>query len=136
MQLLCPTWKIAPEARILLFAAWLGFIERHLRCTIAHTGAREQFGKPIGNFQSVSHQSVYHEQNAAGEVALAKIAVTQAAVEPGLDAAQLHDQMGIVIDADLARLMWDRIPGIVSSSILKSSGRLSRVLSVCGKMLQ
>ncbi|MEV0528252.1 L-prolyl-[peptidyl-carrier protein] dehydrogenase [Streptomyces sp. NPDC050439] len=120
--------------RTCLFAAYLGGMKRLLDSTIEYVREREQFGVPVGSFQAVSHRVVdmllRHEsarlllfRAAAGldegshdEVgpALAKIAVSEAAVQIGLDAVQLRGGLGIV-DGEAEAFLRDALPSRVFS---------------------
>ncbi|MFI8849550.1 L-prolyl-[peptidyl-carrier protein] dehydrogenase [Streptomyces sp. 891-h] len=120
--------------RTCLFAAYLGAMKRVLDSTVAHVREREQFGTPIGAFQAVSHRVVdmmaRHEaarlllyKAARGladgtddEIgpALAKIAVSEAAVQLGLDAVQLRGALG-VLDGEAESLLRDALPARIFS---------------------
>ncbi|MFB7657283.1 MULTISPECIES: L-prolyl-[peptidyl-carrier protein] dehydrogenase [unclassified Streptomyces] len=120
--------------RTCLFAAYLGAMRRVLESTVDHAREREQFGAPIGGFQAVSHRIVdmlgryeaarlllYRAARAladgtADEIgpALAKIAVSEAAVQLGLDAVQLRGAMG-VMDGTAETLLRDALPARIFS---------------------
>ncbi|WP_369387658.1 L-prolyl-[peptidyl-carrier protein] dehydrogenase [Streptomyces sp. CG1] len=127
--------------RTCLFAAYVGAMKRLLDSTVQHVRAREQFGAPIGSFQAVSHRIVdmtlaYESARlllykaAAGLArgsddtvapALAKIAVSEAAVRIGLDAVQLRGGMG-VIEGEAETLLCDALP----SRIFSGSNEIQR----------
>ncbi len=118
----------------LLFAAYLGAMRRVLESTVEHARQREQFGTPIGGFQAVSHRIVdmlgryeaarlllYRAAQAladgtADEIgpALAKVAVSEAAVQLGLDAVQLRGALG-VLDGEAELLLRDALPARIFS---------------------
>ncbi|WP_371525586.1 acyl-CoA dehydrogenase family protein [Streptomyces sp. NBC_01283] len=120
--------------RTCLFAIYLGAMKRVLESTVAHVKEREQFGTPIGGFQAVSHRVVdmlaRHEaarlmlyKAAQGldrgsedtiAPALAKIAVSEAAVQLGLDAVQLRGALG-VLDGEAEALLRDAVPSRIFS---------------------
>ncbi|MEU2560433.1 L-prolyl-[peptidyl-carrier protein] dehydrogenase [Streptomyces longispororuber] len=120
--------------RTCLFAAYLGAMRRVLESTVAYAGRREQFGVPIGDFQAVSHRVVdmtlavesarlvlYKAawQLARGREdqvapALAKLAVSEAAVRVGLDAVQLHGALG-VLGGEAETLLRDALPARIFS---------------------
>ncbi|OEV02432.1 L-prolyl-[peptidyl-carrier protein] dehydrogenase [Streptomyces oceani] len=120
--------------RTCLFAAYLGAMKRVLDSTIDHVRQREQFGTPIGGFQSVSHRVVdmmaRHESarlmlyKAAQGLAdgrddeigpaLAKIMVSEAAVQLGLDAVQLRGALG-VLGGEAETLLRDAVPSRILS---------------------
>jgi clorobiocin biosynthesis protein CloN3 len=98
------TWE-----RACLLAAYVGLMERQLEQCVERARGRRQFGRPIGDFQAVSHRIAVMKQRLEGarlllyracwlldrgrarpaEVALAKAAVSEAAVANSLDAVQV-----------------------------------------------
>ncbi|MGD9486095.1 L-prolyl-[peptidyl-carrier protein] dehydrogenase [Streptomyces sp. TRM70308] len=102
--------------RTCLFALYLGVMRRVLETSVAYAGERQQFGSAIGGFQAVSHRVVdmalrleaarlllYRaawglDRGSTDEVmpALAKLAVSEAAVQAGLDAVQIQGGLGIL----------------------------------------
>jgi alkylation response protein AidB-like acyl-CoA dehydrogenase len=120
--------------RTCLFAIYLGAMRRVLDSTLTYVGEREQFGRPIGDFQAVAHRVVdmtlqwesarlllYRaaqgiDDGNADDVApaLAKIAVSEAAVQLGLDAVQLHGGLG-VLDGAAESLLRDALPARIFS---------------------
>lgn len=120
--------------RTCLFATYLGAMKRVLDSTVTHVRGREQFGEPIGGFQAVSHRVVdmtlaYQSARlmlykaaaglAAGSddtvaPALAKLAVSEAAVRIGLDAVQLRGALG-VIEGEAETLLRDALPSRIFS---------------------
>lgn len=120
--------------RTCLFAAYLGAMKRVLDSTIVHVREREQFGTPIGGFQAVSHRVVdmmarleaarlmlYKAARGLADgdddeigPALAKIVVSEAAVQLGLDAVQLRGALG-VLDGEAETLLRDAVPSRIFS---------------------
>jgi alkylation response protein AidB-like acyl-CoA dehydrogenase len=120
--------------RICLFATYLGAMKRILESTIGYVGEREQFGIPIGDFQAVSHRIVDMtlrfesarlllfraawdlDQGGGNEIGpgLAKLAVSEAAVQLGLDAVQLRGALGI-LDGEAEEFLRDALPSRVFS---------------------
>ncbi|APY87916.1 L-prolyl-[peptidyl-carrier protein] dehydrogenase [Streptomyces alfalfae] len=120
--------------RTCLFAAYLGAMKRLLDSTVAYVKEREQFGTPIGSFQAVSHRivdmtlryesarlmlfraAVGLDEGSHDEVgpALAKLAVSEAAVQLGLDAVQLRGGLGIV-DGEAETFLRDALPSRIFS---------------------
>jgi len=121
--------------RACLFAAYVGRAERLLEETIEHTRSRKQFGKSVAKNQAVSHRIVDMKlrlegarlllyracwklargEASAADVALSKLAVSEAAVQSSADAVQLHGAMGIAEDAGIARHLRDAIPSTIFS---------------------
>jgi alkylation response protein AidB-like acyl-CoA dehydrogenase len=121
--------------RTCLFAVYLGAMRRVLEATVDYARDREQFGGPIGGFQAVSHRIVdmmlslesarallfrAADELASGadcEVssALAKIAVSEAAVELGLNAVQLRGALGILEGGEAEALVRDAMPARIFS---------------------
>jgi len=121
--------------RACLFGLYLGAMQRQLDAVIAHARARTQFRRPIGKFQAVGHRIAdmqlrlesarlllhracwLHDQSADATLAisLAKLAVSEAAVQSGLDAIQLHGGLGVVTDAGVERGLRDALASTVFS---------------------
>lgn len=120
--------------RTCLFATYLGAIRHVLDDTIGYVRAREQFGAPIGSYQAVSHRVVdmllryesarllvYRaagglDSGADNEIApaLAKIAVSEAALQVGIDAVQIRGALGIV-EGPAERLVRDALASRIFS---------------------
>ncbi|MBS2536878.1 acyl-CoA dehydrogenase family protein [Catenulispora sp. NF23] len=134
--------------RTCLFAVYLGAMKRVIDSTVAYVRQREQFGTPIGAFQAVSHRVVdmllrYEgarlllykaahdlDQGAVDGVsaALAKIAVSEAAVQVGLDAIQLRGAQG-VMHGEAEQMLRDCLPSrIFSGSNEIQRNNVARVL--------
>ncbi len=121
--------------RICLFAVWLGAMERVLERCVRHATQRQQFGRPIGAFQGVSHRLadmklrleasrllVYRaawllrEGKPCGEAAaLAKLSVSESAVQLGLDAVQVFGAAGITESTGVGALLRDALPLRIAS---------------------
>ncbi|MEV6279616.1 L-prolyl-[peptidyl-carrier protein] dehydrogenase [Nocardia sp. NPDC051832] len=120
--------------RTCLFGIYLGAMRRVLDSTLAYAGERVQFGSPIGEFQAVSHRLVdmlarlesaelllhkaaaelSHGGNCEVSAGLAKIAVSEAAVQIGLDAIQLRGALGVTA-GDAETLLRDALPARIFS---------------------
>ena len=116
--------------RTCLFAAYLGLMERQLERTIEHVKGRKQFGRRLSENQGVAFRIVDMKhrleaarlllyracwlrdqgESAALDVSLAKLAVSEAAVQSGLDAIQLHGGNGVMEEYGVARMLRDAIP--------------------------
>ncbi|MFD3312457.1 L-prolyl-[peptidyl-carrier protein] dehydrogenase [Streptomyces sp. NPDC058694] len=138
--------------RTCLFAAYLGAMQRVLESTIDYAREREQFGAPIGSFQAVSHRLVDMTLRlesarlvlykaawglARGDEddvapALAKLAVSEAAVQVGLDAIQLRGALGIV-EGEAETLLRDALPSRVFSGTNEiQKNNIARALGLSG----
>lgn len=116
--------------RSCLFAIYLGMMERQLEKTIAHASSRKQFRKSIGKNQAVSHRivdmklrleaarllvyracwSMDRGEDAVMDVSLAKLAVSEAAIQSSLDAIQIHGGVGYLSETGMEQMLRDSIP--------------------------
>jgi alkylation response protein AidB-like acyl-CoA dehydrogenase len=121
--------------RVCLFATWVGTMERVLERCVRHAMERHQFGRPIGAFQGVSHRLadmklrletsrllVYRsawllrEGKPCGEAAaLAKLWVSESAVQLGLDAVQVFGAAGVTESTGVGTLLRDALPLRIAS---------------------
>ncbi|MER5304017.1 L-prolyl-[peptidyl-carrier protein] dehydrogenase [Streptomyces lasiicapitis] len=139
--------------RTCLFAVYLGAMRRVLESTVAYVKEREQFGVPIGGFQAVSHRVVdmtlalesarlllYKAarglaRGSEDEVApaLAKLAVSEAAVRIGLDAVQLRGALGVLTGGDAEALLRDALPSRIFSGTNEiQKNNIARALGLGG----
>ncbi|MFI0939895.1 acyl-CoA dehydrogenase family protein [Streptomyces sp. NPDC021020] len=118
-----------------LFAAYLGLMERQLAECVRHTTERRQFGRKIAGFQAVSHRVARMRLRLesarlllyracwlldAGRtdvtaIAMAKTAVSEAAVANSLDAVQLFGSAGYVAGAGIDQQLRDCLPTTIFS---------------------
>jgi alkylation response protein AidB-like acyl-CoA dehydrogenase len=121
--------------RACLFAAYLGAMARQLEQVLGFAAERRQFGRPIGKNQAISHRIVDMKlrldaarmlvyracwlldrgRDATVEVSLAKLAVSEAAIQSGLDAIQIHGGLGLVSGAGVEEALRDALPATVVS---------------------
>jgi alkylation response protein AidB-like acyl-CoA dehydrogenase len=121
--------------RACLFAFYAGAMERQLGRCVEFARTRKQGGKAIGAYQAVSHTLVdmrmrletsrlllyracwLRDQGeaATAEVAMAKIAISEAAIASGLDAIQIHGGSGVMSEYDVERMLRDALPGTLFS---------------------
>ncbi len=121
--------------RSCLFASYIGQMERQLERSIAYAQERRQFGKPLGRHQAIAHRLadmklrleaarllLYRAcwlldqgKDANMEISLAKLAVSEAAVQGGLDAIHIHGSQGIASDYGVEQMLRDAIPATIFS---------------------
>jgi alkylation response protein AidB-like acyl-CoA dehydrogenase len=118
-----------------LFAAYLGAMERDLATAISFARERHQFGRPIGQNQAISHRIadmklrlesarwlLYRScwlkdrgQESTLDISLAKLAVSEAAVQSGMDLVRIHGSLGVSSDSRLADSLFNALPSTVFS---------------------
>jgi alkylation response protein AidB-like acyl-CoA dehydrogenase len=125
------TWE-----RALMVATSVGAMRRQLDHTVQHARERRQFGRPIGEFQGVSHKIVQMRtrldaarlltrraawalDHAAKEAdvygAVAKIYVSESFVASSLDALQIHGASGLDKENELNGFLADSVAGRIYS---------------------
>jgi L-prolyl-PCP dehydrogenase len=115
--------------RCCILAGHVGAMRRQVEACVRHANEREQFGKPISSYQSVSHRivdmhvrleaarlllykgawSLTHETNARRDAAMAKLYLSEAAVQSSLDALQLHGGYGYCTEYGFEREVRDAL---------------------------
>jgi alkylation response protein AidB-like acyl-CoA dehydrogenase len=121
--------------RACLFAAYVGIMDRSIDRCARFATERKQFRKPIARYQAISHKIVDMKlrlesarlllyracwskgQNldSAMAISLAKIAVSEAAVQNALDAIQIHGGMGVMTEAGIEQDLRDAVPSKIFS---------------------
>ncbi|GAA2796504.1 acyl-CoA dehydrogenase family protein [Crossiella cryophila] len=121
--------------RSCLFAAYLGAMDRQLAQTISHVTTRKQFRKPLSRHQAVAHRIADMKLRLEGarlllyracsrrdrgvdstlEVSLAKLAVSEAAIQNALDAIQLHGASGFLSEGGVVDALGDALPSTIFS---------------------
>jgi alkylation response protein AidB-like acyl-CoA dehydrogenase len=121
--------------RACLFAAYLGAMERDLATALSFVRERRQFGRPIGANQAIAHRIadmklrleaarllLYracwrkdrgHESTL--DISLAKLAVSEAAVQSGLDVIRIHGSLGISSETRIADSLFNALPSTIFS---------------------
>ncbi|ESA38538.1 acyl- dehydrogenase [Leptolyngbya sp. Heron Island J] len=114
-------------------ASELGTMERQLEKTVEYAKAREQYGQPIGKFQSVSNRVADMKlrletarlllykvawlkergQPAMLEAALLKLYLSECFVASGLDAVRIHGGNGYLTEYGVERDLRDAIGGVI-----------------------
>ena len=121
--------------RACLFALYVGVMQRQLEEVIAFARSRRQFGKPLGRHQAIAHRAadmklrldaarlLLHRAcwmksqglECSLEISLAKLAISEAAVQSGLDAIQIFGGRGIRCDSGTAAALLDAMPSTIFS---------------------
>jgi alkylation response protein AidB-like acyl-CoA dehydrogenase len=117
--------------RSCILAPFLGTMQRQLEHCLHHAKQRRQFGKRIGDFQAVSgrlvqmkvrletgrlllYRAAWAKQQglpAAGEAAIAKLYLAEAALQSSLDAVQVHGGYGFTTEYEFERQVRDAVGG-------------------------
>lgn len=121
--------------RTCLFAAYAGRLERLADLSTAHARTRVQFGRPIGSNQAIAHRLARMRvrldtarlllwracwlldrgEHARAEIAMAKLVVSEAAAESGMDAVRIFGGDGIRSDRGIERELRDAVPSLIFS---------------------
>ena len=119
--------------RSCMLATNIGVMQRQIEDAVAHARTRQQFGQPIGRFQSVSNRIVdmklrlecarmltyrvawakSHGAPAPLEAALAKICLTEGFVESSLAAVLVRGGKGYLTDTEVERDLRDAVGGLL-----------------------
>jgi hypothetical protein len=130
--------------RTCILASWLGTQQRELERCIEYAKTRRQFNRPIGKFQDVAHKLVDMHvrlesarlllykaawllgqgEPAVTAAAIAKLYASQAAIQSGLDAIQVHGGYGYATELELERQLRDAVGGTLYSG----TSEIQRVL--------
>jgi hypothetical protein len=112
-----------------LLASEVGSMRRQLERSVEHARTRQQFGRPIGDFQSVAnrladmrvrleaarllvYQAAWTKQQgcaAAAEASMAKLFASEALVQSCLDAVQVHGGYGFTTEYGVERALRDAV---------------------------
>jgi hypothetical protein len=121
--------------RSCLFACHLGTIERILSICIRYAKDRQQFGKPIGNYQSISNKIAEmkvnlelgklilykvgwlksQNKNVGLETSIAKLFISEAFKTTALDAVQIHGAYGYMSEMGMEKEVRDSIASTIYS---------------------
>jgi alkylation response protein AidB-like acyl-CoA dehydrogenase len=121
--------------RSCLFATHLGAMEKILEECVSYAKIRQQFGKPIGNYQAISHKIADMKvrvelsrlllykaacmkaegKRAPMESAIAKLYISESYVQNCLEAIQIHGGYGYSSEMEFERHLRDAIAGKIYS---------------------
>lgn len=121
--------------RSCLFATHVGAMAKDLEDCIRHVNERQQFGKPIGKYQAISHKIAEMHvrlelsklvlykvawlksqgRRAPAESAIAKLFVSESYVENCMEALQIHGAYGYSAEMDFEKNLRDSIAGKIYS---------------------
>ena len=131
------------------FAPYVGFMENDLKQSIQYAKTREQFGRPVGQFQLVqamlaemkidieaSRHLVYHlawkkdgGQDISLDAAIAKTFITEAAFRVADKAIQIHGGNGCMVEYPVGRSLWNAKMGMIGGG----TSQMQR--SIIGRMM-
>lgn len=121
--------------RSCLFACHLGAMERQLETCINYAKTRQQFGQPIGKFQSISNKIADMKtrielsrlllykigwlksrgEKGLLESAIAKLFISESFVASSLSAIQIHGGYGYMTESEIERDLRDSIASTIYS---------------------
>lgn len=121
--------------RCCLFASYVGAMERQLQQVLHYAQQRRQFGSSLGKKQVIAHRIadmklrletarllLYRAcwlfdqgKDASLAISLSKLAISEAAVQSGLDAIHIHGSSGITRELGIERMLRDAIPSTIFS---------------------
>lgn len=121
--------------RACLFGLYLGVMDRQIEICVAYLKNRRQFGKPLGKQQALAHRvadmkmrfeaarlllyrscwKIDRGEDATMEIAMSKIATSEAVIASSLDAIQLHGGNGVMEEMGIAQMLRDAVPSTIFS---------------------
>ncbi|MCI3271292.1 acyl-CoA dehydrogenase family protein [Streptomyces cylindrosporus] len=121
--------------RACLFALYLGLLDRLLEQCVAHARQRRQFGRRIGEFQSVSNRiadikvrlegarlllyracwSMDQGEPSVLEIALSKLAVSEGVLASAADAVRIFGGRGYLREDGIEAALRDAVPSTIFS---------------------
>ncbi|NOZ61325.1 MAG: acyl-CoA/acyl-ACP dehydrogenase [Calditrichaeota bacterium] len=127
--------EIMEWERLLMSASHLGTLERLLEKTIEYANTRQQFGKAISNYQSVSQKIVQMKMNvelgrlmlykagwlksngkrAALETTIAKLFISETLKQAAVDALQVHGAFGYMKESEIEQDVRDSFAASIIS---------------------
>jgi alkylation response protein AidB-like acyl-CoA dehydrogenase len=130
--------------RSCILASAVGTMQRQVERCIAYARERQQFGKPIGKFQSIANRIVDMKvrvetarlllyrlgwlkgrgRKAAMDAALVKLHISESFVQSSLDAIQIHGGYGYTTELEIERELRDAI----GSRIYSGTSEIQRTI--------
>lgn len=127
-----------------IMASQVGAMRRTLQECVSYARQREQFGKPIGKFESVADKiadmkvavdasralvlrvgwMMDQGLDTTSEAAVAKLFVSEAAVRTQLDAIQIHGGYGYLSESQIERGLRDAVGGTIYSGTSEIQRRI------------
>ena len=121
--------------RSFILACAIGTAARHLDETVAYAKQRKQFGRPISQFQSISHRIVdmrvrleaarlflydlawkkTQGKSTAVESAMVKLFLSEMVVQSSLDALHVHGALGYTVESGIEREVRDALASRIYS---------------------
>jgi alkylation response protein AidB-like acyl-CoA dehydrogenase len=121
--------------RTCILASQLGMMQRLLETCVKYGHERRQFGQPIGKYSAIANKVADMEvrletgrlllykaawlksqgRHALKEASIAKLYVSEAAVQTALDAVQIHGGYGYMTEYEMERDVRDAISGKIYS---------------------
>jgi alkylation response protein AidB-like acyl-CoA dehydrogenase len=118
-----------------ILASQLGALERQLEESLKYSKSRKQFGKPIGQFQSVSNRIADMKMSlemarlilykvawmdaqgipATMEASISKLYVSEVLVKSSIDAIRVHGVKGYLSEYEVEKELRDNIGGLIYS---------------------
>jgi len=134
--------------RSCILASTVGRLQRQLETCVSYVKTRQQFERPIGNFQLVASRIVdmkmrletsrlllyraawlqSHGNLNALEAAMAKLYISEAAVQSSLDAIQVHGGYGYMKEYEVERDLRDAI----GSRLYSGTSEIQRMIMARG----
>lgn len=121
--------------RACLFAMYVGIMERQLQQSLLYASQRRQSGRAIIRNQAISHRLadmklrleearllLYRTcwrfdqgEASALDISLSKLAISEAAIQGGLDTIQIHGAVGFTVEEQVEHMLRDAIPSTIFS---------------------
>jgi alkylation response protein AidB-like acyl-CoA dehydrogenase len=141
--------------RTFMLAGQVGAMERLLEASLQHATSRRQFGRPIGTFQAVAHQVVDMKVRlelarlilyrvgwlkregkiAILDSAIAKIFISESAVQTALAAVEVHGARGYLADWEIERELRDAVgTGIYGGTSSVQRGIVAELIGLTGAL--